>query len=151
MTSVIFDAPLTRADLRGTGVWWMLFRTEAAECSRTRVVWSDFGRMPRAAHNDPSTGQAIGFQFIPFFNLYWTFFNPLRLCDRITLQYRLRGRSDEAPKGMVLASAVVSMIPYVNMISLLILWTISTCLLQHKINQLIALGPVEMQPQLEAA
>jgi hypothetical protein len=27
----------------------MLFRTEAADCSRTRVVWSDFGRVPRAA------------------------------------------------------------------------------------------------------
>jgi hypothetical protein len=108
------------------------------------------GRMPRAVHNDPSTGQAIGFQFIPFFNLYWTFFSPLRLCDRITLQYRLRGRSDEAPKAMVLASAVCSMIPYVNFLSLLILWTISTCLLQYKINQLIALGPVELKPQLEA-
>lgn len=38
-----------RADLRGTGVWWTLFRTEAADCTRTRVVWSDFGRTPRAA------------------------------------------------------------------------------------------------------
>jgi hypothetical protein len=38
-----------RADLRGSGVWWMLFRTEAADCARTRVVWSDFGRVPRAA------------------------------------------------------------------------------------------------------
>ena len=38
-----------RADLRGSHVWWMLFRTEAADCSRIRVVWSDFGRAPRAA------------------------------------------------------------------------------------------------------
>jgi hypothetical protein len=38
-----------RADMRGAGVWWMLFRTEAADSSRTRVVWSDFGRVPRAA------------------------------------------------------------------------------------------------------
>jgi hypothetical protein len=38
-----------RTDLRGSGVWWMLFRTEAADCTRTRVVWSDFGRAPRAA------------------------------------------------------------------------------------------------------
>lgn len=38
-----------RSDLRGTGSWWMLFRTESADCSRTRVVWSDFGRSPRAA------------------------------------------------------------------------------------------------------
>ncbi len=40
---------LARSDLRGSAPWWMLFRTEGADCSRTRVVWSDFGRRPRAA------------------------------------------------------------------------------------------------------
>jgi hypothetical protein len=40
---------LTRTDLRGSGAWWTLFRTEAADHSRPRVVWSDFGRVPRAA------------------------------------------------------------------------------------------------------
>ncbi|MFL5608685.1 MAG: hypothetical protein ACJ8AD_19675, partial [Gemmatimonadaceae bacterium] len=39
----------SRTDLRGSATWWMLFRTEGADCSRTRVVWSDFGRAPRAA------------------------------------------------------------------------------------------------------
>ena len=38
-----------RTDLRGSALWWTLFRTEAADHSRTRVVWSDFGRTPRAA------------------------------------------------------------------------------------------------------
>lgn len=38
-----------RADLRGASAWWMLFRTDGADPSRTRVVWSDFGRAPRAA------------------------------------------------------------------------------------------------------
>ena len=38
-----------RTDLRGGTRWWMLFRTEAADASRARVVWSDFGRVPRAA------------------------------------------------------------------------------------------------------
>jgi hypothetical protein len=38
-----------RSDLRGTGSWWMLFRTESADHTRTRVVWNDFGRSPRAA------------------------------------------------------------------------------------------------------
>lgn len=38
-----------RSDLRGTGNWWMLFRTESADFTRTRVVWNDFGRAPRAA------------------------------------------------------------------------------------------------------
>ena len=38
-----------RSDLRGSRAWWSLFRTEAADCRRTRVVWGDFGRAPRAA------------------------------------------------------------------------------------------------------
>ena len=38
-----------RADLRGTRAWWSLFRTEGATASSPRVVWSDFGRSPRAA------------------------------------------------------------------------------------------------------
>ncbi|MDB4880410.1 MAG: hypothetical protein JWL60_1856 [Gemmatimonadetes bacterium] len=38
-----------RSDLHGSRAWWMLFRTEAADCSRPRVVWGDFGRVPVAA------------------------------------------------------------------------------------------------------
>jgi len=38
-----------RSDLRGTRAWWSLFRTEAAAHERARVVWCDFGRVPRAA------------------------------------------------------------------------------------------------------
>ena len=38
-----------RTDMRGSTIWWTLFRTEGADSSRTRVVWSDFGRTPRAA------------------------------------------------------------------------------------------------------
>jgi hypothetical protein len=38
-----------RTDLRGSEHWWTLFRTDGADCTRPRVVWSDFGRTPRAA------------------------------------------------------------------------------------------------------
>ena len=41
------------------------------------------GRLPMVRHDDPSTGKAIGFMFIPFYNWYWIFFANLRLCDRI--------------------------------------------------------------------
>jgi hypothetical protein len=37
-----------RADLRGKRAWWSLFRTEGATSAQHRVVWSDFGRRPRA-------------------------------------------------------------------------------------------------------
>ncbi len=38
-----------RSDGRGQLKWWSLFRTEAADCSRPRVVWSDVSRSPKAA------------------------------------------------------------------------------------------------------
>jgi hypothetical protein len=37
-----------RTDARGRGRWWSLFRVEAADSSRPRVVWGDVGRAPRA-------------------------------------------------------------------------------------------------------
>ena len=39
----------SRSDARGESRWWSLFRTEAADCSRPRVVWSDVSRSPKAA------------------------------------------------------------------------------------------------------
>ncbi len=36
-----------RTDGRG-GLWWALFRTDAARSDRPRVVWGDIGRTPRA-------------------------------------------------------------------------------------------------------
>jgi hypothetical protein len=39
----------SRSDARGQSRWWSLFRTEAADCSRPRVVWSDVSRSPKAA------------------------------------------------------------------------------------------------------
>jgi hypothetical protein len=99
-------------------------------------------RLPRAAHNDPSSGKAIGFTFIPYYNLYWMFFNSLRLCDRLTLQFRLRGLRDSAPRGMMLAACIVGVIPYVNiLIGLPIIWTIAVCLLQSSVNKVASLGP----------
>ena len=37
-----------RSDLHGRLPWWSLFRTESAICSSPRVIWADFGLMPRA-------------------------------------------------------------------------------------------------------
>ncbi|HUQ48204.1 MAG TPA: N-6 DNA methylase [Gemmatimonadaceae bacterium] len=38
-----------RSDARGQSRWWSLFRTEAADFSRPRVVWSDVSKSPKAA------------------------------------------------------------------------------------------------------
>jgi hypothetical protein len=39
----------SRSDSRSARRWWALYRTDAAASDRDRVVWSDFGRVPRAA------------------------------------------------------------------------------------------------------
>jgi hypothetical protein len=35
-----------RTDARGTGAWWTLFRTAAADARRPRVAWADLARTP---------------------------------------------------------------------------------------------------------
>ena len=101
-------------------------------------------RLPRASHNDPSAAKAIGFQFIPYFNLYWLFFSALRLCDRLTLQLKLRGERHEAPRGIVLAACILTVIPYINLaIGIPILWTIAVCMLQSTVNRVAKLSPTE--------
>ncbi|HET9623884.1 MAG TPA: hypothetical protein VFP84_21075 [Kofleriaceae bacterium] len=115
-------------------------------------------RLPRATQNDPSAGRAIGFSFIPYYNLYWCFFNALRLCDRLSLQLQLRGQRERAPRGLVLAACIVSVIPYLNLVLMPILWTIAGCMLQATINRVAALSPSDwdatvpgMQPGMPMA
>ena len=43
-----YSSLAVRAVARGTGRWWSLFRTDAADPRRPRIVWADFGREPRA-------------------------------------------------------------------------------------------------------
>lgn len=38
-----------RTDMRGKTRWWALFRTEGADSSVPRVIWTDIGKQPRAA------------------------------------------------------------------------------------------------------
>lgn len=108
-------------------------------------------RLPRAAHNDPSAGKAIGFHFIPYFNLYWVFFSARRLCDRLTLQFRLRDLPDRAPKGLLTAACVLTVVPYVNLIiGIPVLWTIGVCVLQSKVNRVAQLSPTTWDATLLA-
>ncbi len=41
-------ALVQRADAKGNKRWWTLFRVDAADARRTRMVWADFGKRPRA-------------------------------------------------------------------------------------------------------
>jgi mannose/fructose/N-acetylgalactosamine-specific phosphotransferase system component IIC len=77
-------------------------------------------QLPMAAHDDFRAGKAIGFLFIPFFNIYWVFVFWLRLADRINLQFRLRGLPDAVSRGLVLTSiifVVIGIIPILGLIT----------------------------------
>jgi hypothetical protein len=71
-------------------------------------------KLPVIKHDDFKAGKAIGFMFIPFFNLYWQFRFWLRLVDRVNFQLRLGGFSPTISKGLMLATVIVGLIPYVN-------------------------------------
>jgi hypothetical protein len=98
-------------------------------------------RLPRAAHNDPSAGKAIGFQFIPYYGLYWMFFSSLRLSDRLNLQLRLRNRPERAPKGLLIAACITCVIPYFALVAIPTIWTVAVCLLQSTANKVAELPP----------
>lgn len=98
------------------------------------------GKLPVVAHDDPSAGKAIGFLFIPFYNIYWNFIFWLRLCDRINFQYQMRGMAPSAPRGLALATIIVNMIPYVGfVVGYIIMMPILVGILQSKVNELATL------------
>jgi hypothetical protein len=98
------------------------------------------GRLPHAERDDPSAARALGFWFIPYLNIYWMFFSPLRLADRLNLQLRLRGLPEGIPRSLVIACAVLMMVPWVGwLVGPAILWPIAILHFQRAANTLAAL------------
>jgi hypothetical protein len=93
-------------------------------------------KLPLIKDNDFKAGKGIGFLFIPFFNYYWIFRFTLALADRLNFQYRLRGQLPRVSRGFALACCIVQVIPYVGVLSWLILWPILVGQLQSATNRL---------------
>ncbi len=116
-------------------------------------VWSiaHFGRMhgalPKLRGDDPGTARAILFFFVPYLNLWWAFFSPLRLVDRINLQFALRGRAAPLTKVPVVVGAVVTFFLYFFPIA----WVYAVWQTQRAVNDLVALGDVTPAVEREAA
>lgn len=105
------------------------------------TIYVHFGlmhdRLPVRRSDDPSTGKAIGFLFIPFYNLYWIFFVNLRLIDRINEQRQAAGLPPDAPRGLALTTCIMMVIPYVNILAILIMVPIYAAVLQGNVNELV--------------
>jgi len=61
------------------------------------------GNLPRRRPDDPSAAKAIGFSFIPLFNIYWAIFFWIRLCTRINDESVRVGLPPTAPRNLVIA------------------------------------------------
>ncbi len=69
-----------------------------------------------------SPGEAIGYLFIPFFNLYWMFVVSGGLCDAVNSLLRSSGSYRTAPKGLSLAACICQFVPYGNALIAPFLW-----------------------------
>jgi hypothetical protein len=109
-------------------------------CGIFSLIWFGLvhGRLPKIRPDDPSAGKAIGFMFIPFFNLYWVFFSYLRLCDRIDEQRALYGLRPSNLRGFAITMCVILLIPYINILGGLIINPIFFGMMQSSINELVA-------------
>lgn len=95
------------------------------------------GKLPMRRPDDPSAGKAVGFMFIPFFNIYWWFFSNLRLMDRVNEERTAAGLPPTAPKTLFILSSCFLIIPILNYVSLLILLPITWGTMQGCVNELV--------------
>jgi hypothetical protein len=93
-------------------------------------------KLPKIKHDDFGAGKAIGFLFIPIYNIYWIFMFWLRLIDRVNFQLRLRGRRSLIDRGLAIAAIIISFIPYVGLLSFAILYPILAGEIQSACNDL---------------
>lgn len=102
------------------------------------LIWLNLlhGKMPQVRQDDPSAGKAIGFCFIPVYSLYWVFFTYHRLCVRINEQRAINKLPGAVPTGLAIAMCVMMVIPYVGVISFLILAPIFLGIVQSNVNEL---------------
>jgi hypothetical protein len=96
------------------------------------------GKLPQIDGDDPTTGQAIGYMFIPFYNIYWRFFYWLRMTDRINLQYKLRGKESPINRTFVKTTLILGLIPYIWFIEIFILMPIVVGITQSASNKLVS-------------
>lgn len=67
-------------------------------------------------------GQAVGYMFIPFYNLYWIFACNNGLADAVDYALAASGSTERAPRGLITVACVCQVIPYVNMLIAPFVW-----------------------------
>jgi hypothetical protein len=60
-------------------------------------------------------GSAVGFLFIPFYNMYWYFIASAGLCTALNRVLESYGSPKRASRGLGITAAIFQLIPYVNL------------------------------------
>jgi Domain of unknown function (DUF4234) len=101
--------------------------------------------LPFVQRNDPSAAKAIGFSFIPIFNLYWLFVVWRRLVNRINFQYRLRGHQAPVNPRHVIAAQIIALVLSTPLAVVGIggsIWLVVLAAQLHSASNRLALGRV---------
>ena len=72
--------------------------------------WKDLPPTRNPEHPTTTPGQAVGYFFIPFYNLYWMFKGNALLCDSLDLALAEAGRDrPRAPRDLALLAGIVQL------------------------------------------
>lgn len=118
-------------------------------------------KLPEVRPDDFGAGRAIGFLFIPFFNLYWTFVFWNRLADRLNFQYKLRAAPPPVSRDLAIwinVTGIAGAFIFFTWLAWPILACVSAAQIQNAANRLAngevdIFGPVQVTgpPALAAA
>ena len=97
---------------------------------------SKHGKFSKLRHDDITGGAAIGFLFVPVYNLYWLFKMQLSLVKRINFQFKLRNQAPPVSASLARLVCILQVIPYINIINLLIVFPIYYYKVQTACNRL---------------
>jgi hypothetical protein len=113
----------------------------------TLGIWSmfHFGRMhgslPKLRQDDPDMAKSVWMFWVPYVNLWWMFFSPTRLIDRINFQYLIRGRQAPLTKTSAILAGITSLLFYF----VPLVWLVAIYQTQKAVNELVALGAVQVE------
>ncbi len=96
------------------------------------------GRLPKLRADDPTTARAVGMFFVPYVNIWWSFFAPMRLVDRLNLQLMLRGSETRISKTPIVVGAILSFFMYFLPIG----WIFAVYKTQKAVNEIVERGAV---------
>lgn len=116
--------------------WVVIFNILTLGLFWTIYCWLHHTDLPHIKEDDFTATKGIWFLFIPFFNLYWICKFWLRLVNRINFQFKLRGRELPVSKWLAITFLVLQYIPYLNILGILIFWSIMVGQIESGVRKL---------------